>query len=65
MHVDDLLREPEGKTLEFKSNLLSLRRLPCSLVAYANSAGGTAAARGFDDRIDAQPRRGEGERHGG
>jgi len=40
MDVRDLLRQPEGKTLEFKRDLSSPRPLLRTLVAFANSAGG-------------------------
>lgn len=40
MAIDDLLRQPEGKTLEFKRDLSSPRGVLRSLVAFANSAGG-------------------------
>ena len=40
MNVEDLLRQPEGKTLEFKRDLSSPRPLLRTLVAFANSAGG-------------------------
>jgi ATP-dependent DNA helicase RecG len=36
----DLLRRPEGKTLEFKRDLSSLRGALRSIVAFANTAGG-------------------------
>ena len=37
----ELLTTPEGKTLEFKRDLSSLRPILKSLVAFANTAGGT------------------------
>jgi ATP-dependent DNA helicase RecG len=38
--LEQLLRQPEGKTLEFKRDLSSPRPALCTLVAFANSAGG-------------------------
>jgi predicted HTH transcriptional regulator len=40
MILEDTLRRPEGKTLEFKRDLSSPRSVLCTLVAFANSAGG-------------------------
>lgn len=40
MIVEELLRQPEGKTLEFKRDLSSPRKALRTLVAFANSAGG-------------------------
>jgi hypothetical protein len=41
MTPDDLLTRPEGKTLEFKRDFSSPDRVIRTLVAFANSAGGT------------------------
>lgn len=38
--IEQLLRQPEGKQLEFKRNLSSPRSLLKALVAFANTAGG-------------------------
>lgn len=40
MAVEDLLRSPEGKTLEFKRDLSSTRPVLRTIVAFANTAGG-------------------------
>ena len=41
MDLLDALRRPEGKTLEFKRNLSSPDGLLRTVVAFANTAGGT------------------------
>jgi ATP-dependent DNA helicase RecG len=41
LNIEALLRQPEGKTLEFKRDLSSLTPLLKTLVAFANTAGGT------------------------
>ena len=41
MDLGDLLSRPEGKSIEFKRDLLSLRPILKTLVAFANTAGGT------------------------
>lgn len=40
MMLEDILRLPEGKTLEFKRDLSSPKPALSTLVAFANSAGG-------------------------
>ncbi len=40
MMFEEILARPESKTLEFKRNLSSPRPALCTLVAFANSAGG-------------------------
>ena len=40
MSIDELLSQPEGKTLEFKRDLSSPKPLLKTLVAFANTAGG-------------------------
>ena len=40
MNVIDLLKKPEGKTLEFKRDLSSPRNVLRSIVAFSNTAGG-------------------------
>lgn len=39
--ISDLLASPEDRTLEFKRDLSSLRPVLRTLVAFANTAGGT------------------------
>jgi ATP-dependent DNA helicase RecG len=46
--VEDLLHGEEGKTLEFKRDLSSPKKLLKTLVAFANTAGGTVIV-GVDD----------------
>ncbi len=41
MKLTDLLKQPEGKTLEFKRDLSSVAGVLRTVVAFANSAGGT------------------------
>ncbi|MGE4242355.1 ATP-binding protein [Ramlibacter sp.] len=48
MKLDAILRQPEGKTLEFKRDLSSPRPIVRTLVAFANSAGGSLVI-GVDD----------------
>ena len=50
LSADDLVSKPEGKTLEFKRNLSSPKPLMKTLVAFANSAGGTIVLGVTDDR---------------
>ena len=45
----ELLTTPEGKTLEFKRDLSSLKPILKSLVAFANTAGGTLVIGRADD----------------
>jgi hypothetical protein len=45
----ELLKRPEGKTLEFKRDLSSPEGVLRSLVAFANTAGGTVLV-GVEDR---------------
>ncbi|MBW2109678.1 MAG: putative DNA binding domain-containing protein [Deltaproteobacteria bacterium] len=40
MRIETLLKQPEGKTLEFKRDLSSPKKLMKTLVAFANTAGG-------------------------
>ncbi|MDO4725408.1 MAG: ATP-binding protein, partial [Comamonadaceae bacterium] len=46
--IEQLLLQPEGKTLEFKRDLTSPRNALKTLVAFANSAGGRLVI-GVDD----------------
>ena len=39
--IADLLAAPEGKTLECKRDLSSLKQIMKTVVAFANTAGGT------------------------
>ncbi len=41
MNVSELIVAPEGKTLEFKRDLSSLPPVLKTLVAFANTSGGT------------------------
>lgn len=49
MNLTELLAMPEGKTLEFKRDLSSLKPILKSLVAFANTAGGTLIIGRADD----------------
>jgi len=50
MDVAELIALPEGKTLDFKRDLSSLRPVMKNLVAFANTAGGTLVIGVTDDR---------------
>ncbi len=65
MRLDDFLRRPEGKTLEFKRDLSSPDGALRTLVAFANTAGGTllvgiedtgARVRGVADALETEER---------
>lgn len=49
MNVTELVRAPEGKTLEFKRDLSSLQPILKTLIAFANTAGGTLVIGVQDD----------------
>ena len=49
MTLPELLSQPEGKTLEFKRDLSSLKPVLKTLVAFANTAGGTLLIGRADD----------------
>jgi len=49
MNIDGLLASPEGKTLEFKRDLSSPKPILKTLVAFANTAGGTLVIGRADD----------------
>ncbi|MBT7401184.1 MAG: ATP-binding protein, partial [Bacteroidetes Order II. Incertae sedis bacterium] len=49
-YFNNLLTEPEGKTLEFKRDLSSPKPLLKTLVAFANTAGGRLVIGVGDDR---------------
>ncbi|MFH1897226.1 MAG: ATP-binding protein [Candidatus Desantisbacteria bacterium] len=40
MNISEMLARPEGKTLEFKRDISSLKPILRTLVAFANTAGG-------------------------
>jgi predicted HTH transcriptional regulator len=48
MNILKLLTSPEGKTLEFKRDLSSLKSVLKTLIAFANTAGGALIV-GLDD----------------
>ena len=49
MDINALLASPEGKTLEFKRDIFSPEGIIRSVVAFANTAGGTIVI-GVEDR---------------
>jgi predicted HTH transcriptional regulator len=49
MELVELLRRPEGKTLEFKRDLSSPDGVVRTIIAFANTAGGTLLI-GVEDR---------------
>lgn len=60
--IQKILSLPEGKTLEFKKDLSSIKPILKTLVAFANTAGGTlligrdddGAIIGIDDIFEAE-----------
>lgn len=48
MNITSLLQRPEGKTLEFKRDLSSPERVVSTIIAFANTSGGTVLI-GIDD----------------
>jgi len=50
MNITSLLTSLEGRTLEFKRDLSSTRPILKTLVAFANTAGGTLIVGRADDR---------------
>ena len=50
MELIDMLRRPEGKTLEFKLDLSSPQGLLRTAAAFANTAGGTIVRVGSANR---------------
>src|SRR3989304_5739624 len=48
--IDQLMAQPEGKTLEFKRDLSSPKPLLKTLVAFANTAGGRLVVGVYDER---------------
>ncbi|WP_052813170.1 ATP-binding protein [Desulfonatronum thioautotrophicum] len=49
MRVEELLKRPEGKTLEFKQDLSAPKNILKSVIAFANTAGGTVVIGRADD----------------
>ena len=49
MIISELLTQHEGKTLEFKENTTSLQKIIQTIVAFANTAGGTLII-GIEDK---------------
>ena len=47
--IEELLQQEEGKTLEFKENSKSLERIIHTIIAFANTAGGTIVV-GVEDK---------------
>ncbi len=54
MDLVEMLRRPEGKDLEFKRDLSSPARVLRTVVAFANTTGGTILI-GVEDRNRARP----------
>ncbi|MDP7448727.1 MAG: ATP-binding protein, partial [Candidatus Latescibacteria bacterium] len=63
--LEDILKRPEGKTLEFKRDLSSPDGVLKTIVAFANTAGGTLLlgiedgsrhVRGVTDALDMEER---------
>ena len=51
MNINKLLKSPEGKTLEFKRDTSALKQIMRTIVAFANTAGGTIVI-GLEDNGD-------------
>ena len=49
MDISQILTRPEGKTLEFKRNISSLKSILKTIVAFANTAGGILVIGREDD----------------
>ena len=47
--IEEILKSNEGKTLEFKESLQSIQGILKSIIAFANTAGGTIVI-GVEDR---------------
>lgn len=64
MNITELLNQPESKTLEFKRDPSSMKSILKTIVAFANTAGGTliigrdrdGVVRGIDDVLAAEER---------
>ena len=50
LYIDEMLKQPEGKRLEFKRDLSSHRPIIKTLLAFANTAGGRLIVGVNDDR---------------
>jgi ATP-dependent DNA helicase RecG len=50
MHIQNLISSAEGRTLEFKRDLSSIKPILKTLIAFANTAGGTILIGIEDDR---------------
>lgn len=56
MNISEMLIRPEGKTLEFKRDISSLKPILKTLVAFANTAGGILIiGRGSDGTVPGVP----------
>ena len=40
MHINEILKKPEGRRLEFKETIPTQLGLPKTVIAFANDAGG-------------------------
>ena len=49
LNIEKMLSLPEGRTLEFKENLTSIKPILKTLIAFANMAGGTLIIGRRDD----------------
>ena len=47
--VQSMLSQPEGKTIEFKQDATSLKPILKTLIAFANTSGGTLIIAKKDD----------------
>ncbi len=64
MRAEELLKQPEGKTLEFKGDISAPKNILKTVIAFANTAGGTVVIGraddgtivGVDDVLDAEER---------
>ena len=62
MDIKKILVSPEGKTLEFKRNLSSLKQIMKTIISFANTAGGlliigmedNGVIKGIDDPLQAE-----------
>ena len=41
MNMENILRQPEGKTLEFKENINSKEKILATIIAFSNTSGGS------------------------
>jgi len=49
-HINELLRQGEGLNLDFKQTLSSMSKIACTIVAFANTNGGTLLIGVSDDK---------------